>query len=249
VNAPGTLLVDVGNTRIKWRPAGADRVEADLHAGGLAAVLAARWAALPAPRRVLAASVAGAEHDRTLADWVAARWSLPVEFIVARAHQAGVRNGYDEPARLGADRWAALIGAHHGYPGPACVVDCGTAVTIDALTADGEFLGGVILPGLALAREALTARTPIREVDAPVADCFARATAPAVAAGTLYGLAGAIERVAREQGARLGPATRLLLTGGDGERLRPYLDGRLPYAVVAAPALVLKGLAVIASAP
>lgn len=241
-----TLLADVGNTRVKWRSAGGEKVEAASHAGGLVAVLEARWASLPAPRRVLAASVAGAGHDRSLTEWVAAHWSVPVQFVVAQAGQCGVRNTYSSPAQLGADRWAALIGAHHAYPGAACVCDCGTAATLDALSADGEFLGGVILPGLALARKALTVGTAIREVDAPVDDCFARDTARAVAAGTLYGLAGAIERVAREHAARLGAGMRLLLTGGDAERLRPQLDGRLPFPVIVAPELVLGGLDVIA---
>jgi type III pantothenate kinase len=123
------------------------------------------------------------------------------------------------------------------------VVDCGTAVTVDALSADGEFLGGAVFPGLRLLRDSLvqgTAGIPATEGDAT--DCLARSTADGVAAGTLFGLAGAVERLIDEYRRTLGETTRVFLTGGDA----PALAARLRAAHTPVPDLVLKGLARIA---
>lgn len=242
-----TLLLDMGNSRLKWalaapglwRPGGS--VAYGDHSG---VVLDRSFASLAAPARVVAASVATEDCRAIVDQWLRRRWGLVPEFIQAQPALLGVTNGYREPARLGADRWAALIGAWRLGPGAACVVDCGTAVTIDALSAGGEFAGGVILPGLALARSSLAARAagiaPTEHGDA--SDCLARATADAVAAGTLFGLAGAIERVVREQRAIIGRDAKVILTGGDAAALLPSL----PWPAQSVPDLVLQGLAHIA---
>src|SRR5204863_2422782 len=111
-----------------------------------------------------------------------------------------VRNGYRDKGTLGADRWAAMIGARSEMPASAAaVVNCGTAVTVDALSAGGEFVGGVILPGLFLQRSALaTGTAALRVGEGDETSCLAMSTADAIAAGTLYGLAGAVERVCAE---------------------------------------------------
>jgi len=154
-----------------------------------------------------------------------------------------VRNRYRQPEQLGVDRWVALIGARGLTSSAACVVDCGTAVTVDALSAEGEFLGGAVFPGLRLLRDSLvrgTAGIPANEGDAT--DCLARSTADGVAAGTLFGLAGAVERLIDEYRRTLGATMRVFLTGGDA----PALAARLRAAHTPVPDLVLKGLARIA---
>jgi type III pantothenate kinase len=158
----------------------------------------------------------------------------------------GVTNRYHEPATLGADRWAALIAARQQSQAAQCVVDCGTAMTVDALSAAGEFLGGVILPGISMARAALLANTQgIRVAEGDEGSCLARATGDGVAAGSVFGLAGAIERIVAEQRRALGADARVLVTGGDAPRLLPLLRGSVTHE----PELVLKGLKLIAEAP
>jgi type III pantothenate kinase len=190
-------------------------------------------------------SVAGGERTETLAHWFQRRWGVVLERVAARAHQLGVTNRYIEPERLGADRWAALLATRTRVGAAACVVDCGTAVTIDALDGDGVFRGGVILPGLSVQRASLHGATHgIRVSEGDTQTCFARTTADAVSAGTLYGLAGAIDRILDEQFESLGSGVRVLLTGGDA----PVIAPRLRHAVELAPDLVLEGVWRIACA-
>jgi type III pantothenate kinase len=159
----------------------------------------------------------------------------------------GLRNGYQEPRRLGADRWAALVGARQAVEGDACVVDCGTAVTVDALRADGSFLGGAICAGLALTREALAARTAGLRIPVSAArDALARSPEDAIAGGTLHGAAGAVDRLIDEVCGVLGPTPSVLVTGGDADVLVPLLRHPCRYL----PDLVLRGVATLAgSAP
>ena len=237
------LLVDLGNSRLKWASSesGAWRTGAALHRGvPMQALLDEHWRALPAPHVVVAVTVAAKETAAELERWLRARWNISPHYARARAEQLGVVNRYRDPEKLGADRWVALIGARFEAPGQAlCVVGCGTAVTIDALTADGEFAGGVILPGLALMREALANGTAgVRPPEGNETSCLARSTADAVAAGALYGTVGAIERVTREFEQALGISMKLLVTGGDADRVAAHLQG----SVRRMPDLLLRGL-------
>jgi type III pantothenate kinase len=200
---------------------------------------------LPPPRAIVAASVADPTTLGELLAWVRRRWSIVPHMVTAKPEFLGLRNGYREPHTLGADRWAALIGARAETERSVCVVDCGTAVTIDALNADGEFVGGVIFPGVALLREALTRGTAgIRMAEGDEISCLARATADGVAAGSVYGLAGAIVNVTREFEEALEEPMELLMTGGDADRVIAYLARPARHV----PDLVLKGLARIAEA-
>lgn len=241
------LLVDLGNTRLKWAVAGAaawQPAAAAVRDRAIDELLDEVWGELPAPSAVVVVSVAPEATNDALARWVRRRWQLAVHRVRSQVEQLGVVNRYREPASLGADRWVALIGARSEFPDSACcVVDCGTAVTVDALTARGEFVGGVILPGLALSRRSLTSGTAgIRAVEGNETSCLARSTADAVAAGTLYGLAGAIERVYAEFERALGEPLKLLVTGGDADRIAACL--RPPARRL--PDLILRGLERIA---
>ena len=245
------LLVDIGNSRMKW----ALRTGAELHMQGVAThrdaeiceVFTAAWAMLPAPQRVLVANVAGKKMAAALRTWVKSAWGLDVELLVPRRKACGVTNAYVEPQRLGADRWAALIGARKIVIGNVCVIDCGTAVTLDALDTNGQHLGGLIIPGLAMMRQALTQNTdgiPEQSVlpgDGKVS-VLARDTQGAVNGGALYTLIAVIDRVTADLAADLqAPLTRVIC-GGDAERLLPLLAGTYRHE----PDLVLHGLVVIA---
>ena len=248
------LAIDSGNTRIKWgcREAGEwTRVGALGHdeGGGRAAALAAAFPSGAAPERIVIANVAGggAAHLIEAACAPLSRNAPPISFIWAQSMpaQCGVVNRYEEAAKLGVDRWAALIGARQRQSGACLVVCAGTATTVDMLSANGEFRGGVILPGVALMKQSLagnTAQLPLTEgvyADEP------RNTADAIETGVLHAQAGAIERMhARLLRSEGGGAVMCLLSGGAAARVAAGLA--IPHRL--ADHLVLDGLAAIAEA-
>jgi type III pantothenate kinase len=242
------LLIDLGNSRLKWvlSDTGEWRTGALAYRGhDVTQVLDDAWAVLPAPTTVVMASVAADGTRRSVETWIESHWRVRSHRVEARPEQLGVVNAYRDPATLGADRWAALIGARAEVPASAAaIVNCGTAVTVDALSAGGEFVGGIIFPGLALLQGALATGTAgVRAMPGDETSCLARSTADAVAAGTLYGLAGAIERVCSEFEQALGEPLKVLITGGDADRVAPHLIR--PARRI--PDLVLKGLERIAA--
>ena len=238
------LLLDLGNSRCKWATADpAFRPGGALDYDDFVEQLEDRLARIGRPARALAVSVAGEARTAPLADWLRARFGVALETVRAVNDQLGVVNGYDAPERLGADRWAALLGARARTAGAACVIDCGTAITVDALDRAGVFRGGVILPGVGLQRAAVQRGTQgVRAAPGEAKDCLARSTDDAVNSGVLFGIAGAIERIVEEQARVLGTPVTRLITGGDAPRLRPLL--RMDTTPV--PDLVLEGVARIA---
>jgi len=240
------LLIDVGNSRIKWAWRAPDlwhSESADLDGGDAIGPCARAWQSAGAPERVVLSSVLDEGRTGELVGWIEHRWPVAVRRVRSQARQLGVINGYRDPATLGSDRWAALIGARHVFHCSLCVVDCGSAVTVDALSSDGRHLGGVIFPGANLLRAALHAGTAgVRASDGRDDSCLGRATAAGVAAGARYGLCGAIERFVAEQRRVLGPDARVLLTGGDA----PVVASCLGIETTLAPDLVLRGLEQIA---
>lgn len=241
------LLVDAGNTRIKWGLASAQVVSnygAFSYKGKpINATLSQVWAELQTPVRILVSNVAGKELGEDLANFCHQRFKRAPEFVQVKAQGCGVTNSYTQATQLGADRWAAMIGAYHNYKGPVCIVSCGTAITIDTVTREGRHLGGLIGPGIGVMQQALAAAAPAipgEPGDGP--KLYARDTRTAVTSGVLYAAAGFIERATKEILAQQGEQTNLLLTGGDAERLQLMLKERFTLT----PHLVLEGLAVLA---
>jgi len=214
------ICIDSGNSRIKW---GAHDGHAwcdqgvVTHAGiGQLGELCQRW---PQPARVMLANVAGPVVGENLRQ-VLAPWSDVLREAKAGANQAGITNLYINPAQLGVDRWCALVGARQLGSTPRLVVMAGTATTIDSLDADGNFLGGLILPGLETMRRALfqgTAALPFAEGEHVA---YPRATADAIVTGCIEAQLGAIERAF----ARLaGHDACCILSGGHAEVLSGFL--------------------------
>jgi type III pantothenate kinase len=236
------LLVDLGNARIKWARAQTGSWQAAAALLGdkpLDELFDSLWADMSLPQKVVVACVANPKILQAMDRW------LLGHVVKAQRELLGVKNHYREPITLGADRWAALIAAHHMSTRPVSVVDCGTAVTVDALSAQGDFLGGVILPGLRLLRSSLVGATQeIREINGDDTTCLGLSTADAVAGGSAFGLAGALERIITEQAKQLGKGFQVLVTGGDAVRVLPRLQVEVPVEHV--PDLVLRGLALIA---
>src|SRR5882724_283475 len=154
------LAIDVGNTRLKWAQYAAPHPGAALMAHGavfletIDHLAETDWRSLSAPGSMLGCAVAG-EGVRRRVEEQLELWDVPLRWVVPSRQAGGVFNGYDHPNRLGTDRWVALIGAWHhvraqGGPRPVLVVMVGTAVTVDAIDAEGNFIGGLILPGFGL---------------------------------------------------------------------------------------------------
>jgi type III pantothenate kinase len=243
------LLVDVGNSRVKWAAFG-DHGIGEQHAASYERWSLDDWKReLFASRaeRVVACSVAS-EKVRGQID-VAAQEATGrrVEWITATRRAAAVINGYRNAAQLGADRWVAIIGAYRTWLADCCIVDVGTAMTIDIVTAAGRHQGGLIVPGPALMVEALHAQTSdLATRSAGSADAgrsaLADQTRDAIENGCELALAALVERVWRTYSVDAGTSPRLVFTGGAAARVRSWVT--LPSDEV--PDLVLRGLSIIA---
>jgi type III pantothenate kinase len=223
------LLIDAGNTRIKWALVAPDSAPgAWLASGAVEHVqldgLQAAWASLDITQ-VLLSNVAGA----AIAARLQAMLPVTARLFASLPQLAGVVNAYRDPSQLGCDRFAAAIAAHALAPGQAVIVaNCGTATTIDAVTANGVFLGGMILPGLGLMASALarnTAQLPQIGDGGSAPTGFANNTDDAILSGCLAAQAGAIERAVRMHG-----ATACLLSGGAAPRIALALS--IPFQLV-----------------
>lgn len=243
------LIVDVGNSRIKWEfwKDGYTLAQGSCDTrSAFRCPVDCAWAKLPNPQRLLVANVAGEGIAERLTRWAVERWRVAPEFATVSVAACGVKNGYDEPAQLGVDRWLGLIAVWHRHASPACLVDCGTAVTVDGLSPVGQHIGGLVLPGPWLMRRALAAHThAIEETRArDAAVLLAHNTADGVAAGTAHAIAACIDRVANEIKRRFNDA-QCIITGGDARFIIPLLTDRF----VMIPNLVLQGLLIWGRCP
>lgn len=245
------LLVDAGNSRLKWAGLEADEFT---YKGGFSysdqpelEQFSSAWSGLPKPDRVLLSSVAGDALADILRGWVKRTWQLDIETVVAPREAFGVVNAYANPDSLGADRWTALVAVRHEHKGAACVVDCGTALTIDALATDGEHLGGLILPGLRMMQRAIHDYTNIRLPEDTggfeKVSLLARDTHGGIQGGALYAIVALLDRVVDDLRSELGADMLCVVTGGDAARVLPLLADEYYHV----PDLVLKGLAIIAT--
>lgn len=247
-----SLLIDIGNTRLKWGIYEQARPGARLLAHG-AVVLEdidhlwdLSWKSLPErPTDMLGCVVAGEAIKRRVEEQLMSGWALAPRWVSASAHAAGVVNGYEHPQRLGADRWAAIVGArqhvlsrHPEDPPPTVAVMVGTAVTVDAIDAGGRFLGGLILPGFGLMYRALESGTAGLKVPTGEVHSFPRNTSDALMSGGTDAIAGAIERMMRRLRQHTGREPHLVMSGGAVSRLA-HID-TLPAVVV--ENLIFEGL-------
>jgi len=236
------LVVDVGNSFLKWAM-GDDHTMGNIETAPVDTLdLHAGWAQLPVPDAVCVSSVASDKIRSAISDHCTQEWRLEAQFIKSKSQQLGVTNCYNEPTQLGSDRWAALIGARALYQCPLAVIDCGTAVTVDAMNDDGEFVGGVIFPGMDLMRHSLQDRTQfINEIESSHLNVLGRSTGECVRAGAEFAVVGGLERVLQEFMGEFGEEMKVLLTGGQARRVQQLLN----KSVLLIPDLVLQGLAQI----
>lgn len=163
--------------------------------------------------------------------------------VIEGTSRTGVRILYDDPAQVGADRVVDAAAAYRIYGGPACIIDFGTATTFDAISKKGDYLGGAIAPGIGIAAEALfqhAAKLPKVDLHRPPSP-IGRNTVHSLQSGLLFGYVGLVEGMVARFCAELGPATRVIATGGLAEIMARETD----VISIIAPWLTLEGLRLI----
>jgi type III pantothenate kinase len=236
------LAIDAGNSRVKWGWHDG-RAWSSLATVSLIEFAAANHDINPFaathenPERIVISNVAGEGAHQLIVNWTSVFDAEPF-WLTGEAERCGVRSRYEQPGKLGSDRWAALIAARALHAGACLVVNAGTATTADLLSAEGEFLGGVILPGVDLMRFVLhehTGRLPLEEGRF---ERLPRNTVDAIESGCRHAQAGAVERMYRLSG----ESAACLVSGGAGRELAALLGFPSRYV----ENLVLEGLARIA---
>jgi type III pantothenate kinase len=239
------LLLDLGNTRLKWAWLDGERLAhrgAITHgADGWLDQLAAIWRLPPPPGRAWLAVVASEPSAAAVAGLVHATWpGCALQRIESPAAAGGVVNAYPEPSRLGVDRFLAMLGARARVPGAAVVAGCGTALAIDLIDAAGNHHGGLIAPSARRMRDAVLATTArvLPQCGAPPV-ALGRSTEEALDSGCWLAAAALVDRVVDDATTRLGETPALMLHGGDSQAVAALARHRAQLA----PDLVLEGIA------
>jgi type III pantothenate kinase len=238
-----SLLIDMGNTRLKWAVldngqliTGQPLLNTQLNES----VLLNAWQAITPPKQVVIGCVTANQSLKLVTAVAVALWSdIKISRVSSQTHTFGIINAYAPPEKLGVDRWLALVAARHYYSLPVCIVDCGTAITVDLLAADGQHLGGFISAGITLMKQSLANGTNALPFTASQHSLEpAKFTEAAIYSGTLLAAVGFIEQVLAKQ---VKPMS-LILTGGDAALIAPHLS----VTPLIDADVVLRGLAIIA---
>ncbi|MBK1649356.1 type III pantothenate kinase [Rhabdochromatium marinum] len=240
------LLLDIGNTSIKWAlwdGSALSDMQRARHHGALPIDLLATWEALDTIDRVRVCHVGPDSVKSAVIHISQTLWTLTPEFIAVDPTHSAVRIGYSNPSQLGTDRWLSLCAAHHLYSGPKLILHLGTAITCDALLSDGQHLGGQILPGLESLRAILfsTTQIPPQDTTDPVNTntLWGTNTGQCIAAACLHAPAALADRLWQQLRQQTANSPHLLISGGDAERIIPLLSQPSLHH----PDLVLQGIA------
>ncbi|MDT8452909.1 MAG: type III pantothenate kinase [Gammaproteobacteria bacterium] len=238
------LTIDIGNSGVKWGIWQDGQLilaeDSPYQIGSLHATFDKIYSGAPYQDTVWVSCVAGPDVEQTLTDWIRKEWSIEPIFLRTTSELGGVYNMYPRPEEHGVDRWAALLGAKKLYDAPVCIIDAGTAITVDLMDADGVHRGGRIMPGLKMMRNSLLQNAA--GVNNAEGDCpgFAINTADAVTSGIMHMLQAGLLEVCASARERLGDKMRVILTGGNAEEMLALLAQ--VEGVHVEPHLVLYGL-------
>jgi type III pantothenate kinase len=240
------LYMDVGNSRVRLVTGDGEfaNVKACCYSPETLAALLHEYAGeIERPDRVVVANVAGATVAGILTEQCLSLWSLTPEFLVSTRSVCGVTNAYADPARLGVDRWLALVAGWNKYRENVCVIDCGSAVTADLVRADGTHLGGYIIPGSYMMQQALIQRTgqitlsgEYRFTGQP-----GRSTEECVYNGTTWAITAFINNLMQSVNRTSEHQYRCLITGGGAEVIMPLLAIEFQHE----PMLVIEGIRLV----
>ena len=241
------LLVDIGNSRIKWALFDGEHLSNNdtfpRTKTGMKTAFKKHWDTLSEIEAISVSNVAGDKIAEQLTDWSQKKWVLTPSFIQSEAEKFGVKNGYTLSEQLGVDRWLTLIAAHQLNPkSTSCIIDCGTAITIDLID-NGQHQGGLILPGLQLMQSSLIDNTDgiaPSKPDPSELQRLATNTHHAIQAGAFYTITASLNQLIDDLDADSETDIHYLITGGDAEKLSPLL----PDYIEPFPHLVLGGLIV-----
>lgn len=258
------LLVDIGNSRIKWNTA-RDKVllgktqsfswQADL----LHDQLLQSWQSLEDISAVWVSNVVGESAAKAINHYCRQRWGLEARYAQTKARQCDVVNAYADHSRLGVDRWLALLATwNRVHNNPACIIDCGTAITVDLITDKGEHLGGAIAPGARLMQQALSGKSTAIQVaiagqDSDVIQHWQQqishypgtSTQECINIGSWHASAGFIRIMIEKAQQVLSNDCRIVITGGDASFMLNMLKqtpAQITQTIVSEPDLVLHGL-------
>lgn len=246
------LLIDIGNSRVKWAiHDGANLMPAAVknHRGhSLVEIFDVDFENYAPPDSVFISCVAGQARREEINKWMHEHWQLQPDYLLSSRQAGGVVNGYHEPGTLGSDRWAAMIAAFRLGGGPVCVIDAGTALTIDVINVDGIHQGGMILPGMYSAREILFSATDIKsdsfsQIQTPTNQLLGASTQECIGLGMQHNIAALFGWLFAQCKQDFGLIPRCIITGGDASVLMPFLPVQAQYD----EHLVLKGLAMLAT--
>lgn len=239
--ADRVLLIDQGNTRLKWVVAADGEIlEQSAGRGDFDEFARACVSGLDRPERVLFSSVAGRDAAKQLADFCESHWSLEARQLQSETHRGGVSNGYPEPAKLGIDRWLAIAGAVACHGKPVVVWDLGTASTLDAVDQSGQHIGGLIYPGPSTMLNSLARDTKL-SVPSDLAEAGispGRTTAACIRNGVFAAQLGALNQFLRSAQEETGARPKLVVTGGAAGEILPLLD----FDCIHDPWLVFRGM-------
>ncbi|MEJ1438578.1 MAG: type III pantothenate kinase [Candidatus Sedimenticola sp. (ex Thyasira tokunagai)] len=241
---PETLLIDIGNSNIKWAWVASVGESLEISAAphkemDIGALGSHCWGRGRVPKRVVMANVAGMELQRQLAGWMGDHWCLRPEIIETQAQAFGVTLAYRQPRQFGVDRWLTLIAAYTMGGPPACIVDSGTALTIDVIDGEGQHIGGQILPGIDLMRGALQAGTRIPSISPVVTTALlGEDTDSCIASASLHAAAALVDRVMVQAKSMIGVVPDLIFTGSGA----PLLMEVVEHTGELVPDLVMQGL-------
>jgi len=239
------LLVDIGNSQIKWTTIKSKVLADSQHFSrpktGIKAALNKAWKSLEDIEAVFVSNVAGDKIAAQLTEWIDKQWKLTPVFVQSEKRRFGVTNAYEQPETLGVDRWLAIVAGRQHARQVTCIIDCGTAITVDIVTEKGQHQGGLIVPGLSLMKKMLTDNTDALSnvTQEKEFNLLATNTHSAIQAGTLYMVTATLENLINDLQQNFTDEVRFLITGGDAEELIPLM----PQPLIHEPDLVLKGLA------
>ena len=242
------LLLDIGNSRIKWGYLQGCAITAQgafLREWNISDTLAGHFGYhTESPTRIVAGCVGTGELVQTMDKWFQGHWGVGVERVHSSGEYNSVKSGYRDPATLGVDRWAAVVAAYQRNRRALCVVDCGTALTIDWVAADGQHIGGVISPGYRLLLDSLIHNIAELHFDGLEGQLgsVGQSTDEAIGLGVLSSITALIECNHKECCKRLSDEADLILTGGDAQHIARYL----PVPHVLDPTLVMRGIGLLA---